>query len=100
MSRRKFDVSECVTKDDCNRVHAKIDLALFGADGRGGMVKDVTDIRNFMKDQNQLNKNDKAEQEEENAETKTKKHDYRSFLFAIVGGVIVAAVNYLFNLLK
>lgn len=44
-SSRKRDLNCYVTEQDCDGRHTKIDLALFGADGRGGMVKDVADIK-------------------------------------------------------
>jgi hypothetical protein len=87
MPKRVNDPPEYVVKTDCLRQHGKIDLALFGPDGRGGMVKDMTDIKNFMSDQTQNNT-------EQKTETRTKKHDYRSFIFAIVGGIIVAVLNF------
>jgi len=34
-----------VVSVDCIKKHEKIDLALFGADGRGGIVKDLQEIK-------------------------------------------------------
>jgi hypothetical protein len=34
-----------VTGADCNLKHVKLDLALFGVDGRGGIVKDLQEIK-------------------------------------------------------
>lgn len=76
-----------VTVSECFQRHEKIDLALWGKDGRGGIVKDIGDIKNsisfFLKKE---------------AETKTKKRDWRLLGFAILGstitGIIIAAVNY------
>jgi len=76
-----------VTLGECLQRHEKIDLALFGADGRGGMVKDIGDIKNKLTDL--LNTQ---------AEAKTKKRDWRLLGFVILGstitGLIIAAVNY------
>lgn len=52
----------------CDKKHGKIDLALFGEDGRGGIVKDITDIKNFMDD------------------SKTKSKESRALVFSIIGG--------------
>ena len=98
MSRRKIiDEPDYVLKNDCNRQHAKIDLALFGVDGREGMVKDITDIKNFMADQVCLNKEERNTKQEEKTEVKKRKRDYRSFVFAVLGGAIVAFVQYFFS---
>lgn len=42
-----------VDVEDCRERHAKIELALFGPDGRGGMVKDIADIKNTLNNQKQ-----------------------------------------------
>lgn len=55
MSRRNQDF---VTKDECERVREscattvsieKVNLALWGEDGRGGIVKDIQDIKSQFK---------------------------------------------------
>jgi hypothetical protein len=52
-----------VTQQDCTSKHAKIDLALFGSDGRGGMVADISQIKTYIATmQNQ--KQDQKKQEE------------------------------------
>jgi len=76
-----------VTVGECLQRHGKIDLALWGPDGRGGMVKDIGDIKNTLNDF--LNSQ---------AETKTKGRDWRLLGFAILGstvtGLVIAGVNY------
>ena len=47
------DNPEYVRVEECRQRHAKIELALFGPDGRGGMVKDIGDIKNTLNDQKQ-----------------------------------------------
>jgi len=37
-----------VKVEDCRDRHQKIEMAMFGEDGRGGMVKDIGDIKNYM----------------------------------------------------
>lgn len=80
-----------VRVEDCRERHntimnqvSKTELALFGSDGRGGMVKDIADIRSkvdFIKDglKGRLNGRDKA---------------------AIVGAVVVAVASIVVALLK
>jgi len=76
-----------VTAAECFQRHEKIDLALWGKDGRGGIVKDIGDIKNKVE----------ALLSRE-AETKTKGRDWRLLGFAILGsiitGVVLAGVNY------
>lgn len=38
-----------VTRAEFNVKFGKVELALFGADGRGGMVRDISDLTNNMK---------------------------------------------------
>jgi len=79
--------ARCVTAPECFQRHEKIDLALWGEDGRGGIVKDIGDIKNsissFLKKE---------------AEEKTKGRDWRLLGFAILGSVLagfaMAALNY------
>lgn len=47
------DNPEYVRLEECRQRHAKIELALFGSDGRGGMVKDLGDIKNTLNSQKQ-----------------------------------------------
>lgn len=39
-----------MTTRECREISGKIQLALFGKDGRGGMVKDISDLTNDVKD--------------------------------------------------
>jgi len=34
---------------ECRERHTKLDLALFGADGRGGIVHDIAEIKTMLK---------------------------------------------------
>lgn len=76
-----------VTVAECLQRHEKIDLALWGSDGRGGIVKDISDIKSKLTDL--LERQD---------ETKTKSRDWRLLGFAILGstitGLIIVAANY------
>jgi len=76
-----------VTLAECFQRHKKIDLALWGKDGRGGMVKDLGDIKNTLTDLVSAQ-----------AETKTKKRDWRLLGFTILAstitGLIIVGVNY------
>jgi len=38
-----------VTVEDCRDKHQKLDLALFGSDGRGGIVSDISIIKSDLK---------------------------------------------------
>lgn len=57
-SRRKDNPDVFVRVEDCRTKHSKIELALFGPDGRGGMVKDINEIK--MAVNNRLSGKDKA----------------------------------------
>jgi len=90
MSKKRKDkpnATRRVTLGECLQRHEKIDLALFGPDGRGGIVKDIAEIKNKL-----------ADLLDRQGETKTKKRDWRLLGFAILGstitGLIIAAVNY------
>lgn len=96
---------EYVLRSDCNTKHVKLEVALLGDDGtglHGGIVKDITDIKRFMEKQSERNTEENNQKQGENQEARVKKRDYRkaimSFLFAVVGGGIVALINYLLNL--
>ena len=82
-----------VTQRQCNVQFGKVDLALFGKDGRGGMVKDLSDIKHEVKDTAEtvttFLKNHTAEEKE-------KGRDWRLLVFTIVGSVISSvAASYL-----
>lgn len=68
---------------ECRDRHLKIDLALFGPDGRGGMVKDIGDIKGYIANQS----TEKKEKKEENKAL-------RALIFSIIGGAVVALINY------
>jgi len=76
-----------VTVAECFQRHEKIDLALWGKDGRSGIVNDITLIKNKV--EAILNRE---------AETKTRKRDWRLLGFAVLGsvvaGLVMAAVNF------
>jgi len=55
MPRRKNNSPAFVRVDDCRERHGfedkkiqKMELALFGEDGRGGMVADISEIKNKL----------------------------------------------------
>lgn len=79
-----------VTVTACNLKHAKIDLALFGPDGRAGIVKDIADISSSLKSVEEWRKSE-VEQE------KTKKRDWRGFLYSVIGGIIVAGASWIIS---
>jgi len=87
-----------VSAETCNQRHGKISLALFGQDGRGGMVKDVGDLKHIQREiLKSLKHVEKQRQEEKTAkekEQKEKKRDYRGFLYSLVGGLIVALASF------
>lgn len=58
---------------------AKVELALFGVNGRGGIVKDIADIKAALK-----SVEDWRQQEEE------KGRDWRGLALQIIGGAAVA----------
>jgi hypothetical protein len=93
------DDPKFVRAEDCRDKHAKIDLALFGADGRGGMVKDMGDVKNYMREESERRAEEKAKNTEKKKEETTKKRDYRGFGFAVLGGIIVAVVSWVFKLI-
>lgn len=90
MSKRKNNPGDFVRVTDCTQRHqvvGKIELALFGPDGRGGMVQDVSVIKGTVKG---LEDSRKQQIEAE----KKKGRDWRSLVFAILGGTIVAIINW------
>lgn len=83
----KDNPGQYVLKSDCKGIMGKIESALWGVDGRGGVVKDIGDIKNFISNFVQ-----------KESEAKTKGRDWRLLGFAVLGsiitGVIMVAVNY------
>jgi len=49
MSKKKNPKPLFVYIEDCKAIHEKIDAALWGFDGRGGIVKDIGDIKSDLK---------------------------------------------------
>jgi len=90
MSEKRKDnpgTARPVTVAECLQRHQKIESALWGSDGLGGIVGDIRDIKNKL-----------TAFLEREAETKTKKRDWRLLGFAVLGsilaGLTMAAVNY------
>ena len=59
---------------DCRDRHYIIQKALFGEDGRGGMVADIAEIKSFVNGQ------------------KTKGRDWRALGFAVLGSVVTGVI--------
>ena len=82
-----------VTQSQCDTKYGKMNLALFGSDGRGGIVKDISDIKNQVastsKEVTDFVKDHKEEM-------KTKGRDWRALGFTIlaslVGGTTVGII--------
>jgi len=85
---KKKDNPRYVLQRQCDESMSPIRLALFGSDMRGGIVKDIGDIKNKL---------DALLSRE--AETKTKGRDWRLLGFAVLGsilaGLVMAGVNYI-----
>ena len=76
---------------DCRDKHTKVEMALFGLDGRGGIVKDIGDIKGFMEQYGKLH----------NEERKDRKEGHKALTalcYSIIGGAVVAGINYMFLL--
>jgi len=72
-------------------------MALFGEDGRGGVVKDIGDIKS---DQRIIKKSLKSMEENRTSdkeEDKKKKRDWRGFLYSVIGGVIVVGASWIIS---
>lgn len=68
-----------VTRMEFNRRFQKVDLALFGSDGRGGIVKDIGDIKGSIK----VIEKSRKEEKQENRR-------FTGLIYSIIGGAIVA----------
>ena len=88
VSEKKDNPGFYVRVADCRDRHIKIENALFGGDGRGGMVKDIGDIKHFMEQYG-------SEHKEEKLEKKESFSVRRAFFFSVLGAFVVAGVNYL-----
>jgi len=71
---------------DCRDRHGKLELALWGEDGRGGMVKDIGEIKVYM-----------TQQSEGSKEKKEQSKAWKAIVFSILGGAIVALINYVLH---
>lgn len=79
--------SRFVSLQECNNRHGKIELALFGSNGRGGMVKDVASIKASLGTcQKWIEEKKKEESEQEKG--------YRGFLYSLITGVVVGLIMY------
>jgi hypothetical protein len=67
-----------VLEEDCVKQHTRLELALFGQNGRAGMVKDVSDIKAFIGIQTKRN-------EEEAQDKKVKRESLLRYKLVIVG---------------
>lgn len=72
-----------VSVTECRDRHLKIDLALFGPDGRQGIVKDIGDIRGYIQNQSEGSK-----------EKKEGSKAWKALVFSIIGGAVVALINF------
>jgi len=88
LSKRRDKNPQYVLKSDCKEIMGKIEAALWGANGRGGVVNDISDIKNKL-----------TSLVEREAETKSKGRDWRLLGFAVLGstitGAVLAAINYI-----
>jgi hypothetical protein len=89
MSRRKHkdNPGTFVRLEDCREKHSKLDLALFGPDGRGGMVKDVGEVKNTLTNIQKTLSEKKLEEKEE-------RHTLRNWFLGLASGAIIALIGY------
>lgn len=85
MSERKGNV-RFVRSEDCRAQHVLLELALFGEDRRAGMVKDLSDIKNYMSELKEEAKNKRRE-------TLKWKLTAFSFAFTILGFLIQLGIS-------
>ena len=71
----------------------KVELALFGPDGRAGMVKDINDMKGVQREILKSLKSVEKQHNTEKTEEKQKKRDWRALGYTILGGVIVVVFN-------
>ncbi len=88
--------ASCVSREDCERAMGKIDVALWGPDGRGGIVSDISTMKG---DISEIKKFMNGQQNEE----QKKGRDWRLLGFVVAGsiisGVVVAAASFLIHFL-
>lgn len=81
-----------VRRPEFNKRFGKVELALFGADGRGGIVKDIGDIKGSVKVIERWRIDEVSKQ-------KQQKRDYRGLIYSVVGGAIVAIISWILSTL-
>lgn len=82
-----------VLAEDCVKQHTRLELALFGKDGREGVVKDISDIKSFIRDQAIHNEEEKQDKKEKRATLLRYKFLTVGFIFSILGFL----ANYILN---
>ena len=85
-------INPYVLRTECRDVHDKINGALWGWDGRGGIVKDIGDIKNFMETFREAHKDEKGEKQD-------RFRAWRTLAYSIIGGCVVAGFAYLIRVL-
>ena len=104
--RRKSDNSDFVTRAECSRISGEIrnelntiKTALVGEDMRGGLLKDMRDMKSCVEGL----KRDIGSVKDYIDNQKRKGRDWRLLGFAILGsvisGVVIALLNYWLSLL-
>jgi len=83
MSKRKKDDPPLFVRiEDCREKHLKVDkieLALFGEDGRGGMVNDISKIKNYINGHKESGRG------------------WKNLGFTIVGGLTIFVISYVLS---
>jgi len=85
--------SRYVLAEDCTKAHGRIDLALWGEDGREGMVRDINEIKDFMKEQTKYREEEKEAQKEKRKNLLKWKFAAVGFAFALLGFVLQYALS-------
>jgi len=104
--RRKSDDSDFVTRAECSRISGEIKselntikVALVGKDMRGGLLKDMRDMKSSIESL----KHDIGSVKDYIDNQKRKGRDWRLLGFAILGsvisGIVIALLNYWLSLL-
>ncbi len=93
MSSRREERSRYVLVEDCSKSHRRIDLALFGEDSRGGIVKEINEIKEFMRRQEEYQKNNK-ELRKEKRETSLR---WKLLTVGSVCGLVSFVIEYILN---
>jgi len=74
-----------VLAEDCVKQHTRLELALFGKDGREGMVQDISDIKSFIREQTRRNEEDKQDQKDKRTTLLRYKLATVGFAFTLLG---------------